>query len=191
MKGRRIIIIGLVALMLAACGAQRSGETATSGNDHGGIHNGSGQSSSAPYDAQFIDGMTIHHRGAVEMAEQALQESQRPEIKQLAQNIIATQNQEIEQMAGWRSQWYPNVTATTGTGGHMGDMELSSDATIPFDRRFITAMISHHGGAIEMAKEAQTRAEHGEIKQLAGEIIQAQEAEVKQLQASENAWFAR
>ena len=75
--------------------------------------------------------MTIHHKGAVSMAEQALQESQRPEIKQLAQNIIGTQNAEIEQMATWRTQWYADVAPTSGTGGHMGDMELSSDTSSP------------------------------------------------------------
>ena len=125
------------------------------------------------------------------MAEQALQESQRPEIKQLAHNIIATQKPEIEQMATWRKQWYPDVPTTEGTGGHMGDMELSSDTSIPFDQRFITAMIGHHNGAIAMAREAQTKAEHGEIKQLAQNIITAQEAEVKQLLEWQTAWSAQ
>lgn len=194
MNVRYIIGIALITLTLAGCGAQQTatttgGTTPTSG-DHGGSH-GSLQTSTAPYDAQFIDGMTIHHKGAVTMAEQALKESQRPEIKQLAQNIIASQNQEIGQMANWRTQWYPTVATTNGTGGSMGDMELSSDTSIPFDQRFIAAMLGHHQGAIEMANEAQTKAEHGEIKQLAQNIIKAQEAEVKQMQDWQKAWFAQ
>ncbi len=194
MKALRMIVGGLIAVVLAGCGAQQTGGTTANGTNHGALssgEHGGAQTSSATYDAQFIDGMTIHHKGAVVMAEQALQESQRPEIKQLAQNIIATQNPEIEQMATWRKQWYPNVLTTQGTGGHMGEMEVSSDTAIPFDQRFITAMISHHQGAIDMAKEAQTKAEHEEIKQLAGEIIQAQEAEVQQLQEWQQAWFAQ
>lgn len=179
-----------MTLTLAGCGAQQTsittGGTTPNGNDHGNM-----QMSTAPYDAQFIDGMTIHHQGAVTMAEQALKESQRPEIKQLAQNIIASQNQEIGQMATWRTQWYPAVATTNGTGGHMGDMKLSNDTSIPFDQRFITAMLGHHQGAIEMAKEAQTKAEHGEIKQLAQNIVSAQEAEVKQMQDWQKAWFAQ
>ncbi len=189
-----IIVVGLVVLALAGCGAQRGGATTANGNDHGAMSNmehGSSQASRAAYDAQFIDGMTIHHKGAVSMAEQALKEGQRPEIKQLAQDIIATQNSEVEQMAAWRKQWYPDLATTAGTGGHMGDMELSSDTSIPFDQRFITAMIGHHNGAIVMAKEALTKAEHGEIKQLAQNIITAQEAEVKQLQEWQQAWFAQ
>ena len=193
MKPRYIVLMALGALALVGCGAQPTGTPPATG-EHGSMsqaEHGSTQTSDAPYDAQFIDGMTIHHKGAVAMAEQALEASQRPEIKELAQTIIATQNPEIEQMAAWRQEWYPDVPTTHGTGGHMGDMELSSDTSIPFDQRFITAMIGHHEGAIAMAKEAQTKAEHAEIKQLAGEIIQAQEAEVQQLQAWQQAWFAQ
>ena len=156
--------------------------------DHGSGHATS--QTQAPYDAQFIDGMIVHHEGAVAMAQQALTESERPEIRQLAENIIATQNQEVEQMRGWRAQWYADLAPTGGTGGHMGDMALASDPAIPFDQRFITAMIGHHEGAIAMAKEAQTKAEHQEIKQLASAVITAQEAEVAQLQAWQQAWFS-
>lgn len=194
MKALQMIVGVLVALALGGCGAQQTGSAAANGEDHGavsGTAHGSTHATAAPYDAQFIDGMTIHHKGAVAMAEQALKESQRPEIKQLAENIITSQNLEIEQMATWRKQWYAGVAVTGGTGGHMGDMHLSSDTSTPFDQRFITAMISHHEGAIEMAKEAQTKAEHGEIKQLAQNIITAQEAEVKQLQDWQSAWFGQ
>ncbi len=192
MKAVQIVMIVLLAVVLAGCGTEQPTGTAThsathgatSGTDHGGSH-----ANDAPYDAQFIDGMTVHHQGAVAMAEQALKESQRPEIKQLAQNIIATQNPEIEQMATWRKQWYRDLPPTGGTGGHMGDMELSSDSALPFEQRFISAMISHHQGAIAMAQEAQTKAEHEEIKQFAQRVIAAQEAEVKQLQEWQKAWF--
>ena len=195
MKALQIIFMTVLVAVLAGCGAQQTGGTTANGNDdHGavsGTEHGSSPATNVPYDAQFIDGMTIHHKGAVAMAEQALQESQRPEIKQLAQSIIATQNPEIEQMATWREQWYPTVPTTNGTGGHMGEMELSSDTSIPFDQRFITAMISHHQGAIDMAKEAQSKAEREEIKQLAQTIMTAQEAEVKQLQAWQKTWFSQ
>jgi uncharacterized protein (DUF305 family) len=183
--------IALIAFALTACGAQQIAATTPHTDDHdaAGSAHGHSATTDVPYDAQFIDGMTIHHKAAIAMAEQALQASERPEIKQLAQNIIATQSQEIEQMATWRSQWYAGLATTDGTGGHMGDMELSTDTSIPFDQRFITAMIGHHGGAIDMAQEAQTKAEHEEIKQLAQAIVKAQQAEVQQLQAWEQSWF--
>ena len=53
---------------------------------------------SAPYDLQFIDTMTAHHQGAVEMAKMVDSRTQRTELKAFAQKIIADQNKEIEQM---------------------------------------------------------------------------------------------
>lgn len=51
------------------------------------------------------------------------------------------------------------------------------------DERFIDMMVPHHMMAIEQAKVAQQNAEHPEIKQLAGEIISAQEQEIKELKS--------
>ncbi|MGL4619934.1 MAG: DUF305 domain-containing protein, partial [Chroococcidiopsis sp.] len=50
--------------------------------------------------------MIPHHEGAVTMAQDALKKSQRPEIKQLAKNIISDQQKEIAQMKQWRKAWY-------------------------------------------------------------------------------------
>jgi uncharacterized protein (DUF305 family) len=58
------------------------------------------------YDLRFIDAMTLHHQGAVKMAKEAVQKSGRPEIKQLAQNIIKAQEAELKQMKQWRQAWY-------------------------------------------------------------------------------------
>ncbi|HEU5013806.1 MAG TPA: DUF305 domain-containing protein [Roseiflexaceae bacterium] len=141
----------------------------------------------APFDAQFIDGMTKHHQGPIAMAQQVLQESRRPELLQLANNIISSQQQEIAQLATWRKQWYPDLAPTQGMD--MDTMELSTETSKPFDQRFIEAMIPHHNGAIAMDKEAQQKAEHPEIKQLADTIITAQEAEVAHMQQWQRAWF--
>jgi uncharacterized protein (DUF305 family) len=159
--------------------------------DHSGAMGHSMGTSDAPLDAQFIDSMIEHHRGAVTMAEQALKEGEHPEIKQLAQAIIAAQEQEINQMTTWRQEWYPDLAPTTGMGMDMGDMEISNDASIPFDQRFITAMISHHQGALEMAEGVQDKAEHPEIKELAAAIITAQKAEIAQMEQWQREWFSQ
>jgi uncharacterized protein (DUF305 family) len=147
--------------------------------------------SNAPYDAQFIDSMIEHHQGAIDMANQALKEASRPELKTLAQNIITAQEAEIKQMQDWRKAWYPDLAATGGMGMDMGDMEVSGDTTVPFDQRFITAMIAHHQGAIAMAKDAEQKAEHSEIKTLAQTIISAQESEITQMQQWQQEWFGQ
>jgi uncharacterized protein (DUF305 family) len=58
------------------------------------------------FDLRFINAMIPHHEGAVTMAQDALQKSQRPEIKKLSQGIIKSQNAEINQMKQWRKTWY-------------------------------------------------------------------------------------
>ncbi len=50
--------------------------------------------------------MIPHHQGALVMAQDADQKSQRGEIKNLAQAIIQAQNTEINQMQQWRKAWY-------------------------------------------------------------------------------------
>jgi uncharacterized protein (DUF305 family) len=59
----------------------------------------------AGFDLRFINAMIPHHEGAVTMAKEILGKSKRPEIKKLAQDIIASQQVEIKQMQGWKKAW--------------------------------------------------------------------------------------
>ena len=54
----------------------------------------------------FIVMMIPHHEGAVTMAQDVLKKSQRPQIQQLAKEIISAQQKEIAQMQQWRKAWY-------------------------------------------------------------------------------------
>ncbi|MBD2356697.1 DUF305 domain-containing protein [Tolypothrix sp. FACHB-123] len=160
----------------------------------------------ANYDLRFIDAMIPHHQGATLMAKEAQQKSKRPEIKKLADAIIKAQNQEITQMKGWRTAWYPKAgdkpMAYDSQKGQM--MEMSSAqmqammmnmdlgaADEEFDLRFINAMIPHHEGAVTMAKDALQKSQRGEIKNLAQAIIKAQDAEINQMKQWQKAWYKK
>jgi uncharacterized protein (DUF305 family) len=145
----------------------------------------------ALFDAQFIDSMVMHHQGAIDMAKQAQAEAQRPEIKNMAEDIIRTQQAEIDQMKQWRTAWYPDLKDTGGMMMDMGTMMIDQDSSIPFDIRFINAMIPHHEGAVAMAKAAQQKAEHTEIKTLADNIIKAQQREIDQMKQWLAAWTVK
>ncbi|WP_148575382.1 DUF305 domain-containing protein [Nocardioides caldifontis] len=54
--------------------------------------------SGAEFDRTFLEMMVEHHRGAVEMAESEVAEGENPDAIAMAKDIIATQNDEIEQM---------------------------------------------------------------------------------------------
>lgn len=60
-----------------------------------------------PFDRAFIDAMTSHHRSAIAMAKVALEESDNPQVKGIAQDIVDAQRRELAQMERWREQWYP------------------------------------------------------------------------------------
>ena len=163
----------------------------------------------APFDQQFIDMMVPHHQGAVEMAKVAQQRAQRAEIKTMAEEVIRAQDAEIARMKQWRRAWFgsdqtppmekmPMVEGMPAHGGgHAagGTMDMAADvqklrqAPEPFDRAFIDAMIPHHESAIAAAKAAQSNAQRDEIKQLAGEIVTAQEREIAQMKEWRRAWF--
>jgi uncharacterized protein (DUF305 family) len=181
---------------------------------HGGsMNHGSGMDHSmsmdlgpadADYDLRFVDAMIPHHQGAVEMAQEVLNKSQRPEMKKLAQDIIAAQNREIEQMKQWRKAWYPKAgskpMAWHAPMNHM--MEMSPEqmqammmkgdlgaADAEFDLRFLNAMIPHHEGALVMAKDVLNKSKRPETKQLAQEILTSQQKEIDQMKDWRKAWY--
>ncbi len=173
---------------MAAMGAATAAPTAPAGMDHGAMQP-TAVAGTAPYDAQFIDSMIMHHQGAIDMANQALKEAEKPEIKTLAENIVKAQQSEIAQMQDWRKAWYPDLAPTGGMNMAMGEMMIGTDANKPFDQRFIEAMISHHQGAIGMAEMALEQSEHEEIRTLAEAIIAAQNAEIEQMQGWLAEWY--
>jgi uncharacterized protein (DUF305 family) len=57
-----------------------------------------------------------------------------------------------------------------------------------FDQAFLSEMIVHHQGAVEMAELALTNAKHQEIKDLAEAIIKAQNQEIADMQEWQEEW---
>lgn len=58
------------------------------------------------FDKAFIDEMIVHHQGAIDMANLVLTTSKRPELVELAHNIITAQSSEITMMQTWRESWF-------------------------------------------------------------------------------------
>ncbi|MGL5834447.1 MAG: DUF305 domain-containing protein [Waterburya sp.] len=160
----------------------------------------------ADYDLRFIDGMAVHHQGAVVMAEDALTKAQHPELKKLAQSIIDAQNNEISQMKAWRKAWYPKAdSAPMAYHSQMGHMMPMSDqqkqgmmmsmdlgnADAEFDLRFINAMLPHHEGALVMAQDALGKSSHPEIKKLAQDILTSQQQEIAQMKQWRKDWYSQ
>lgn len=80
----------------------------------------------------------------------------------------------------------------------MGKMQAEMDGMMAglegktgdeFDKAFISDMIVHHEGAVDMAELALTNAKHQEIKDLANAIIAAQNKEIADMKAWQRAWY--
>lgn len=113
-----------------------------------------------------------------------------PALSDLADDIIATQQAEIDRMKAWRGDWFgsPEVDreGADALGLDEAQMGMDHDANAlrtssDVDTDFAQMMLTHHEGAIAMAKLANGNAEHREIEELADAIIAAQEAEIEVL----------
>ncbi|MGB3772285.1 MAG: DUF305 domain-containing protein [Rhodococcus sp. (in: high G+C Gram-positive bacteria)] len=70
-------------------------------------------------DVGFSQDMTVHHNQAIEMATIALSEATDPLVKNLAYDILTSQQNQVGQMQGWLALW---DAAPLPTGGYMGWM---------------------------------------------------------------------
>jgi uncharacterized protein (DUF305 family) len=125
-------------------------------------------------------------------------------MKKLAQNIIAAQKREINQMKQWRQAWYPKADskpmAWHAQMNHMMAMSpeqiqammMKGDlgaADAELDLRFLNAMIPHHEGALVMAQDVLSKSKRPEMKKLAQEILTSQEKEIDQMKQWRKAWY--
>ncbi|MFF0726968.1 DUF305 domain-containing protein [Streptomyces sp. NPDC004134] len=189
-RGAAVAAAGAVALLLAACG----GNDDDSGDHgkHGGASASSPAASQEEYndaDVTFAKGMIPHHRQAVEMADLAPGRAASDEVKKLAADIEKAQDPEIETLSGWLTSWGEDVPAEGGmdhsmhgsAGGMMSeeDMETLEKAKgAAFDTAFMEMMIEHHEGAVAMAETEQADGSYAPAKEMAGQIISSQEAEI-------------
>jgi uncharacterized protein (DUF305 family) len=187
---------GTAAFVLAACGSNSGGHGSMPGMGSGSSSATSTASAAAFNDADvnFLQMMIPHHRQAVDMAVLAETRATDPQVKQLAAQIKAAQDPEIQTMTGWLSAWGKPTTAPSSMPGMgMGTMSPSSmpgmmsDADMAklkaasgkdVDKQFCTMMIAHHQGAIQMAKQEQTAGVNPDAKALAGRIATSQQAEI-------------
>jgi len=111
--------LALTATVALGLGALAMGALAQSNKPMGGMDHGGGPAmgeymmsmqkmqssmqmkSSGDADIDFVRMMIPHHQAAVDMAKTELKYGKDPEIRKLAEDVIAAQNKEIAQMNAW------------------------------------------------------------------------------------------
>ncbi|MFG3214372.1 DUF305 domain-containing protein [Streptomyces tendae] len=193
------------AFLLAACGGGSGDDSG--GSAHEGPHgsasasadagstpgNETGEKAHNAQDVAFAQGMIPHHRQALEMARLAPDRSASAEVEDLAARIEKAQDPEITTMTGWLTAWGEEVpepmagmdhSAHSGMPGMMGDEDMAKlkDASgRAFDTMFLTMMVEHHEGAVEMAATEQAEGRYAPAKALADDIVTAQNAEITEM----------
>jgi uncharacterized protein (DUF305 family) len=150
-------------------------------------------------DAMFIEGMIPHHDDAIAMAELALDRSKRPEIRQLAEDILRSQTAENAQMQDWYREWYgraPGDGRGMGMGMGMGMMSETTDmraleSAPDFDKEFIEQMIPHHEMAVMMTGMVGSGGGRQEVRELADSMRDAQSREIELMEGWYGDWYGR
>jgi uncharacterized protein (DUF305 family) len=63
------------------------------------------ESTGTEFDLAFVEIMATHHQGAIDMANAELRDGSLPEVTRLAEQIIDTQQDEIDQLQRWKTEW--------------------------------------------------------------------------------------
>lgn len=165
------------ALFAAACGGDGDAPTTTS-------ESGEQTAEFNDADVHFAQMMIPHHEQAVEMADLADTRAG-GEVRALAEEIRAAQGPEIEQMETLLDAWDAEVehgmdhSQMEGMLSEEQMTQLEEAEGEEFDALFLQFMVLHHEGAVDMARTELDDGVNPEARELAEEIIAAQEDEIE------------
>ena len=192
MKSTRILLTSFTALaLLAGCGGASHSDMADMADDTSvdTVQSATGFNDA---DVMFAQMMIPHHEQAIEMSDIALDPTVGASdvVKSLATRIKGAQDPEIATMKAFLTTWKKGLTPDSSMD-HSGSMsgmlsgeeitKLSSLRGAEFDRAWMTGMIAHHEGAIEMAKEVLEDGKDTAVKALATAVATAQDSEILEM----------
>ena len=151
--------------------------------------------SHTPDDIQFIQDMMVHHQQALDMAVLAKDRTNSPDVLDASGRIEASQADEIAFMTQWLTARGEPLINQLHADDHphrvmMGmatpaQMQSLSDATgSAFDQHFLSLMITHHEGALEMVEtlmEQPGAAYDPTLFEFTTDIVNDQEKEIERM----------
>jgi|GEM_PF-1071120 len=144
-------------------------------------------------DHDFAHMMLEHHRGAVAMADIQLRDGKDATMRQLAEKIKADQQKEIaeleaiaERLDSAPTNYKPQNPADPFTAQMNNSMSRMMKATPALtanpDMNFNMLMTVHHQSAVDMARAELAHGKDTKLKEMAQQIISAQQKEIQQFQ---------
>ncbi len=109
-------------------------------------------------DKRYLNAMIAHHRSAMLLASQAQEKSERPEIKGLAQKILADEPSAIDELYVFKKEWYKDSrTVKDPRVANLGELDAK------FDLRFLNALIAHHEAGLKMTADIKSKSSRTEV----------------------------
>jgi uncharacterized protein (DUF305 family) len=188
MKSTQILLSGFTALaLLAGCGGSSVADVADKAVD-----NAQDVIDFNDADVMFAQMMIPHHEQAIEMSDIALDPTVGASdvVKSLATRIKGAQDPEIATMKAFLTTWKKGLTPDSSMdhSDMMSGMLSADDITklsslrgTEFDRAWMTGMIAHHEGAIDMAKDVLKDGTNSAVRTLATAIETAQDSEILEM----------
>jgi uncharacterized protein (DUF305 family) len=138
-------------------------------------------------DVEFAQAMLPHHIQGVELATLALKTVSDPDVRGVAERIIASQSAERDFLKRWLASLSPELT--TGHEHHamtgmLTAQQMSNYATMRGEQarsEFLKLMQLHHRGAIDMANTRLAQTGDGTITSFARSVIVEQSAEIERM----------
>jgi uncharacterized protein (DUF305 family) len=131
-------------------------------------------------DEQFILGMVPHHQEAIDSSNEVLKVATDPEVRSIAEAIVAAQDTEVTQMREWYSNWFDKPYADDGLYSPMMqpvDGLLADDA----EAQYVSDMVGHHEHAVLMAQDLLSFSNRPELIKLSQDVIRTQTEEINSL----------
>lgn len=208
MNNKKTLAVGAMALVVvftaAACSDSGTDTTAATSNatTSAPISATKATATHNQSDVMFARMMIPHHAQAIEMSDMLLAKESVPEqVIALAEQIKGAQGPEIDEMNSWLEQWgepqmpggmpapghnMPGMTSMPmtsmpGMGGMTSaqDMQALSDAQgTEATRLFLTHMIAHHEGAIDMAQAEIRHGQYPDATEMSRTIVDTQQREI-------------
>ena len=155
------------------------------GNSSAPMDHSSHGSAMSSDETMFAQMMIPHHEQAVTMSELALKNTTNSDVIALATAIRDARGPEIKQMKGWLDGKSESHMHDMEMGGMLTDVELAELVSLKdaaFDQMFLTAMIAHHEGALDMVSMIKDSTK-AEVKTLYNNIVTSQSAEIEEMKA--------
>ena len=144
-------------------------------------------------DVEFMQGMIAHHAQAIYMSRMAEAHHASPRLIKLADKIDQSQVAEIAIMQEWlrrNGQAVPDTSSwrTMKMAGMLTDeqlKELDAAKGAEFDHAFLTMMIQHHEGALQMVEDlfdTPLAGQDVDVNVFANDVVTVQTAEIGVMQ---------